>query len=88
MRTANELVNEIALDVRPPRGVAIVLTENPGSLPNWVAAAGTMDPMRADKFAVKVAELRNTDPIVDWGPTSESAGEVRRVAKFLSEATD
>jgi hypothetical protein len=43
LKTANELVMEIGVAVQPPRGVAIVLTEEPGALPNWVAAAGIMD---------------------------------------------
>jgi hypothetical protein len=48
---------EIGVAVQPPRGVAFVLlrahrlrhplgellTEEPGALPNWVAAAGIMD---------------------------------------------
>jgi hypothetical protein len=57
LKTANELVMEIGVAVQPPRGVAFVLlrahrlrhplgellTEEPGALPNWVAAAGIMD---------------------------------------------
>jgi hypothetical protein len=36
MKTAHQLVDEIALEVRPPKGVAIELHERSGS-PNWVA---------------------------------------------------
>jgi hypothetical protein len=43
------LVDEIALDVLPPQGVAIVLTERSG-LPNWLAAAGAMDMTRTGSF--------------------------------------
>ena len=48
MKTAKELVNEIGLSVPPPRGVAIVLTEEPGAQPNWVAAAGIMEAALTD----------------------------------------
>ena len=43
MKTAKELVREMGLAVQPPLGVAIVVTEEPGALPNWVAAAGIME---------------------------------------------
>jgi hypothetical protein len=66
LKTADKLVKEIGLAVQPPRHVAIVLTEDPGSQPNWVADAGIMDSALTDKFSQKVAELRNTDPFVDW----------------------
>jgi hypothetical protein len=49
------------LAVQPPQGVAIVLTEQPGALPNWVAAAGIMEVALTVKFSEKVAELMNTD---------------------------
>ncbi len=57
MKTAKELVNEIGLSVQPPRGVAIVLTEEPGAQPNWVAAAGIIEAALTDKFSEKVGEL-------------------------------
>jgi hypothetical protein len=62
VRTASQLVDEIALDVLPPQGVAIVLTERSG-LPNWLAAAGAMDMTRTGKFSAKVAALTNLIPL-------------------------
>ena len=88
MKTAKELIREIGLAVQPPQGVAIVLTEDPGAMPNWVAAAGIMEAALTVKFSDKVAELRNTDPNVDWGEMDQGPGEFRRVVKFLSEETD
>jgi hypothetical protein len=88
VKTAKELVREIGLAVQPPRGVAIVLTEQPGVLPNWVAAAGIMEAALTVKFSEKVAELMNIDPNVDWGEMDQVPGEARRVVKFLSEETD
>ena len=82
MKTAKELVNEIGLSVQPPRGVAIVLTEEPGAQPNWVAAAGIMEAVLTDKFSQKVAELRRTDPLVDWAEVDKGQTEARRVVKF------
>jgi hypothetical protein len=88
LKTAKELVREIGLAVQPPQGVAIVLTEQPGALPNWVAAAGIMEVALTVKFSEKVAELMNTDPNVDWGEMDQGPGEARRVVTFLSEETD
>jgi hypothetical protein len=82
LKTAQELVNEIGLSVQPPRGVAIVLTEEPGTQPNWVAAAGPMESALTDKFSEKVVELRKTDPLVDWGEVDKGGNEFRRVVKF------
>jgi hypothetical protein len=79
MKTAHQLVDEIALEVRPPKGVAIELHERSGS-PNWVAGAPPMTVALADKFSAKIAVLRKSDPIIDW-----SAAPSGRVAKFLSE---
>ena len=53
LKTAKELVKEIGLAVQPPEGAAIVLTEHPGALPNWVAAAGIMEAALTDKFSGK-----------------------------------
>jgi hypothetical protein len=86
LKTANELVMEIGVAVQPPRGVAIVLTEEPGALPNWVAAVGIMEAALTDKFSEKVAELIETDPLVDWNEVDKGQSEFRRVVKFLSAA--
>jgi hypothetical protein len=88
LKTAKQLVREIGLAVEPPHGVAIVLTEQPGSEPNWVAAASVMEAALTVKFSDKVAELMNTAPNVDWGDLDQGPGEPRRVVTFLSEETD
>jgi hypothetical protein len=64
LKTANQLVKEIGLAVQPPRGVTIVLTEEPGSQPNWVAAASVMEAALSEKFSKNVADLRKTDPLI------------------------
>jgi hypothetical protein len=68
--------------VPPPQGVAIVPTEEPGSQPNWVAAAGIMEAGLIEKFSEKVVELRKTDPLIDWSGVSKGETEFRRVVKF------
>ena len=88
MKTAKELVREIGLAVQPPQGVAIVLTEQPDGLPNWVAAAGIMETALTHKFSEKILELRKTDPLVDRSGLDKAHIEARRVVKFLSEARD
>jgi hypothetical protein len=82
LKTAQELVNEIGLSVQPPRGIALVLTEEPGTQPNWVVAAGPMESALTDKFSEKVVELRKTDPLVEWGEVDKGENEFRRVVKF------
>jgi hypothetical protein len=88
LKTAKELVREIGVAVQPPPGVAIVLTEQRGSEPNWVAAASVMEAALTVKFSDKVAELMNADPNVDWDDMDQGPGEFRRVVTFLSEETD
>ena len=85
MKTANQVVDEIALTVMPPQGVAIVLTECLDEKPNWEANAGPMELAQTDRFMTKVAALQKSDPDVDWSAVSERIGERRRVAKWLSE---
>ncbi len=38
------------------------------------------------KFSEKVAELIETDPLVDWTEVDKGQSEFRRVVKFLSAA--
>jgi hypothetical protein len=82
LKTANALIRELGSAVQPPKGIAIVLTEEPGAQPNWVAAAGVMEAALTDKFSEKVSELRKTDPLVDWTGVDKGHAEFRRVVKF------
>jgi hypothetical protein len=67
VKTAKELIREIGLAVQPPQGIAIVLTEQPGELPNWVAAAhGTEE----------TAALRDCDPTYVRSGSSRPFGDV------------
>jgi hypothetical protein len=83
LKKANALVRQIGLAVQPPQDIPIVLTEDPGAMPNWVAAAGIMEAALTGKFSEKVAELRKTDPLVDWGEVDKV--EACRVVKFFSD---
>jgi hypothetical protein len=65
----------------------MLLTEDPGVLPNWRASAAIMETAFTDKFSDKVAELRNTDPLVDWSKVDKGQHEFRRLVKFISEGT-
>ena len=88
LKTANALIRELGSAVQPPKAIAIVLTEEPGAQPNWVAAAGMMETVLTDKFSEKVAELRKTDPLVDWTGVDKGHAEFRRVVTFVSAATE
>jgi hypothetical protein len=88
MKHAEAMLREIVLHVRPPRGCAIVLLEwesKRAEDENWVASVGIMDADRVLRFTGKVAELRKTDPIIDWSEVQIRWGSQRRVALWLSE---
>ncbi len=90
MRPAAEILKELALHVRPPRGCAIVLMEWKSSVPpepNWVAASGIMQGQTLARYSEKIAELRKTDPEIDWSNVKIIDG-LRRVLVRLSEIDD
>jgi hypothetical protein len=75
--------------VQPPQGVPIVLTEDPHSQPNWIAAAGPMESALTHKLGEKVIEFRKSNPLIDWsGVNYPGDSDARRVVKFVSAATD
>ena len=87
MRHARALLEELVLHVQPPKGCAIVLTERPfnkPSDPNWVATVGPMGPDYTRRYTAKVAELRKTDPRIDWSEVMGLDGP-RRIALRRSE---
>ena len=85
MKTALDVLEAIGRHVRPPRGLAIELAEREGS-PNWAAAmARNPSPGMARVFAKQVAELRKSDPVVDWSGITERRGYAGRVARWHSE---
>jgi hypothetical protein len=87
MRYAEAMLKELVLYVRPPRGCAIVLTEwkpSGPTDPNWVAATGNMEAQKLVRYNEKIAELRKTNPTVDWSDVKILVGP-RRVALWLSE---
>ena len=77
MKSAEAVLRELTLHVRPLAGCAIVLTEwtqgGPAG-PNWVAE--------------KVAELRKAEPIIEWSDVKILVGDQRRIAHWLSETED
>jgi len=40
-----------------------------------------------DKFSEKMAELRKTDPNVDWNEMDKGQNEMRRIVKFSFKTT-
>jgi hypothetical protein len=87
MKTAQALVQELTSRVVPPLGVAIMVKEmssNGPDDPNWVASAGPMDLIRAQRFGEKVAELRKSDLLIDWSGVEGQRGH-RRVALWASD---
>jgi hypothetical protein len=87
---AETMLKELVLYVGPPCGCAIVLTEWKSSGPtdpNWVAASGNMAAQKLVRYTEKVAELRRTDPEIDWSDVKILVGP-RRVALWLSEIDD
>ena len=82
--TADQLLDDLVLYVRPPRAVAIRLTERPGD-PNWVASAGVMTLVQVERFHTKVAALRKQNAVVDWSGVSERFGQQRTLARWLTD---
>lgn len=81
MKTAQAIWQELVSHVRPPQGVKIALTERPSNGPadpNWIAGCGNMDQQKSEFYAKKIAELRKTDPIIDW---SAVGGQPRCIGK-------
>jgi hypothetical protein len=88
MKTAEQLLDELLLDLQPPPGSVIALTEEipkTDNDPNWISAIGIVPTPTLSRYQGKVGELRKSDPRVDWSNVSERVGERRRIAKRLSE---
>jgi hypothetical protein len=84
MRTAEAVLRELVFHVQPPAGCAIVLTEWQAE-PNWVAACGTMEAQKLKRYNEKLAQLRESDPVIDWSDEKIMVVGRRRVAHWLSE---
>jgi hypothetical protein len=85
---AQEFIEELVRHVRPPRGVAIALTERPPKSAedtNWVTGAGVMPMDALARYDSAVIELRRQHPRIDWTGITEFDGEHRRIARWLSE---
>ena len=83
LRRAKMILEELVRHVRPPNDWPIVLTERKSSGetdPNWVAGYK----QTSDRFTEKIAELRKTDPQIDWSDIKTSNGS-RSIALKLSE---
>ncbi len=90
MKSAKTMLTELARHVRPPRGCAIVVVEWKSSAPpepNWLAACGIMRGQTLERYNEKVAELRKTDPTIDWSDVKFLDG-LRRVSLWLSEVDE
>jgi hypothetical protein len=87
VKTAQALVEELTRYVMPPRGTAIVLkemTSDGPDDPNWIATSGIMDLAQQHLLTEKVAELRESDRLIDWSGVTGQISQ-RRVALWASE---
>jgi hypothetical protein len=87
VKTARALVEELTRYVMPPRGTAIVLKESTldgADDPNWIATSGIMDLAKQHLLTEKVAELRESDRLIDWSGVTGQINQ-RRVALWASE---
>jgi hypothetical protein len=85
MKTAQQVLEEIALTVCPPPGVTIEITECPGDEPNWAAAATPMSISKSHEFAAKVFALRRISRLVDWKSVYERTHTQHRTVQWTSE---
>jgi hypothetical protein len=79
MKTANAILTELVEACQPPPRCTIVMTE---TIPdetdeqNWLVACGPMENTRkAALFSSKVAELRLTEPTIDWSDAETVGGK-------------
>jgi hypothetical protein len=87
MKTVQALVEELTRSVMPPRGTAIVLkerTSNGPEDPNWIATAGILSLAKSQWLAERAAEIRKSDPLIDWSGVKGEIGQ-RRIALWASE---
>jgi hypothetical protein len=87
MKTAEELLSELVEHVRPPKGCPIKLKEWPANhitLRNWIAIRGDLVDQERGRYDKKVAQLRQTDPQVDWSNVNSREGS-RRVILYLDQ---
>ena len=87
LKTAEQLLDELANHVQAPPGCAVVLTERAPKAgeTNWIASASILPLPACERYSGKVDDLRKSVPIVDWSSVSERNGEHRRFAKWVSE---
>jgi hypothetical protein len=91
MKPADDVLDELVRYVQPHRGCAISLTESDPKATgdtNWIAGSGTMDEPALERFGRKVAELRKSDPLIDWSKAvvPPSPGARKQVTRWFAEA--
>ncbi len=90
MKTADELLTELVADVHPPKDCPIKLKDWPASVltvRNWIAIWGDMPDAERKRFDKKVAQLRQTDPYVDWSAVDERE-DTRRVVLYIDRENE
>jgi hypothetical protein len=83
VKAAEEFLNEVLRQIRPPKGCPIVLRECKSEAaddPNWVLAAGNMPADARYRCETAVTEMRRQHPRLDWGGISGIKGKFRRIA--------
>jgi hypothetical protein len=88
LRTAHAILVQVLHYVKPPRGVAMAVTEKvpaQATDTNWFVTTGPLDLEHKAKLTQKLADLQQTDPIVDWCGVSERDRQNRRVARWFQQ---
>lgn len=91
MKPADDLLEELIGYVQPQRGCAISLIETEPKAsgePNWTAIAGAMTRAGVERYGRKVAQLRQSDPMVDWSNAVVPPwpGARKQVTRWFAEA--
>jgi hypothetical protein len=87
-KDAEAFLDDLLTEVRPPKGVAIVVLEREPANdddPNWVTSMKAVTADCMERYIAAIARLRREHPRIDWNGITEHAGKWRRVAKWLSE---
>ena len=88
MNGAQEFVEDLVRSVRPPRGIAIALTERKPKTTddtNWITGTGPLPYAALSRYNSAIAELSRQHSRIDWTGITELNGERRRIARWFSE---
>jgi hypothetical protein len=85
MRKAKQILEEIVKHVGPKAGCEILVIEKASASPNWAAEpSSNSDAGQLIRMNEKVADLRETDALIDWSGVPMKIHD-RRIVHWMHE---